>query len=134
MREVPQLAKGDTVKVYDRNHRHAGQPSGGWDGTVASVGSKYVHIAYPGARGGSEPFDPATRKSQRQPADRWFRTAEEAELSRRLNTALQTLRDAGFKLADNGAAEDVELIEAAAAAVTAVLAARQTQHDQGPAT
>lgn len=108
--------RGDKVKVFDRNGRRAGQPDGGWDGEIVKVGSKYVHIAYPG-KANPQAFHPDTRQASDTNSFRSFLPADEAkdqaEANRRRADAERVLGSYGLRVMA-GAGTPLEVVEAVA--------------------
>lgn len=87
------LTVGQPVKVFDRNGTRAGQPLGGWDGTVVKVKREYVEIDYPR---GQRIRDFLIRTQHDKTGFRNFRTLEQDEESNRWSAARAVLLKYGM--------------------------------------
>lgn len=122
MDDLKKIAKGDTVKVYDTTGMHAGQPDGGWDGTVIHVGRKLVRIDYPGWPADRQPqsFD-IERQVSCDDERRSFKTLAQAERDDRENAALAFLREHGLGPLREGTWPTMDILEGAAYGIQIVL-------------
>lgn len=80
MAKKEDLFEGQEVRVYDKNGTRAGQPLGGWAGTITKVKRDYVTVWYDRSQRLSE-----FRIDSQYTKDgfRYFRTLEEVELADR---------------------------------------------------
>lgn len=111
IREKPQLAPGQPVRVFDVNGKHYGQPADGWPGEVDKVGRVLAVIRY---HGKTQTFRLDTRHSNDTMAHQWFLTVDETEQQARIEAAKELLHGYGIQL-HHGSRLTPDQIEALAA-------------------
>jgi hypothetical protein len=75
-----------------------GQPAGGWPGEVVSIGRKFFHVTYSGARSGRDAFRLENGRRSDGYGHWYVRTLDQVNESFRREYAQATLRRHGFEL------------------------------------
>ena len=90
---------GQEVLVFNINGKRAGQPEGGWPGTIIKVGRKNVTIKY-----GSYHTFTFSMETQRQThlSHTWFKTLEQAAEDARRSSAIDRIRLHGLSFSSSG--------------------------------
>lgn len=109
-RGLEDVAVGDRVQVFDVNGRRAGQPPGGWDGTVVRKGHKLIDVEF-GHTTQTYRIDTGQWNNRDFATHSWIRTPEEAQRNQRRGEALTRIRELGFN--DTGrVSHSLETLEA----------------------
>lgn len=88
------IYEGMKVKVFDVNNSRAGQPGGGWDGTVTAVRRTKCDIDYGEPR--QKTFDIERQRVEDGYSHRFFKTLEQAEQDDRYGAAKAVIVDSGL--------------------------------------